>query len=206
MRSKLIHVDCRSKDDKVRISLYQRLPLRISKFVIYPFDSYVGCACVAREKRLFPDGVLVDFFTSVEGWLALLNNSSENRQGNGRSDAFTNVSNLSLYREKIIQWPYGASDLNPSPLANFEVVPKVKPLHRSDDSVDYGEWYGYYFKPKFPLIPGFVPGIIGVFGICWGWFNLRLERHLPASGMAFIGGCILWAFALFSLLPWWARE
>lgn len=50
----------------------------------------------------------------------------------------------------------------------------------------------------------FLIGAVAVVAVLWGWTNLKYERHLPASPIAFLSGCLLWAVALFKFLPWLA--
>lgn len=56
----------------------------------------------------------------------------------------------------------------------------------------------------FPPIKGLIPGIIGLIGIAWGWWNLRHGKYLPLSGVIFLVSVFLWAWSLFWLLPWMA--
>jgi len=80
-------------------------------------------------------------------------------------------------------------------------MPKVLPLEVSDDSVADGEWYSNHFEESFPPLHGLIPGLLGLGGIFWGWWNLRFERRLPLSGIIFLIGCVLWGYACLIILP-----
>jgi len=58
------------------------------------------------------------------------------------------------------------------------------------------------FTESLPPLQGLIPGLIGLIFLVWGWWNLRLERHMPFSGILFAAGCGLWAYACYVLIPW----
>jgi len=94
------------------------------------------------------------------------------------------------------------SDLKPCPLVNFEVMPQVAPLLVSHSSISYSEWDGDALQKRFPPIHGLIPGLLGLWGTAWGWWNMRRERQLPLSGIVFVSGCALWAYSCVVLLPY----
>lgn len=57
-------------------------------------------------------------------------------------------------------------------------------------------------ESRLPPLNGLVPALIGFSMIAWGWLNMNRERLLPWSGIAFLGGCVLWTYAGMVLLPW----
>ena len=91
---------------------------------------------------------------------------------------------------------------DPRTLINYEVGFHILPLKVSYKSISDGEWNSDYLQKRFPIVRGLIPGILGLFGISWGWWNLKLGRRLPISGITFLFGCFLWMYALIVLLPW----
>lgn len=93
---------------------------------------------------------------------------------------------------------------NPCPFVGYKVLSQVLPLKVSNYRVSNGEWDRQNLNEGLHPLKGLIPGLLGLFGIAWGWLNLRFERRLPLSGIVFLIGCLLWGCACFSLLPWLA--
>jgi hypothetical protein len=93
-------------------------------------------------------------------------------------------------------------NLEPCTFVNFEVVMQIPPLKEGDDGVSYREWNRDAFEKRFPPIHGLVPGLFGLIGIGWGWWNVRNSRNLPISGIIFFVGCALWSYGCIVMLPW----
>ncbi len=99
--------------------------------------------------------------------------------------------------------------VDPSPLINAEIPITVAPLTVSDKGVGNGEWNSNNLKDDLSgfqfrfTLKGFIPGLFGLLGIAWGWWNIRRrnEHTLPWSPLAFLLGCILWAYACSVCFP-----
>ena len=81
------------------------------------------------------------------------------------------------------------------------IVPLIVGYPCIPDAANYSD----DLQSKLPPMKGLIPGLIGLMLLSWGWINMRIEKHLPTSGVAFVVGCILWAYAGFIILPWSAR-
>lgn len=121
--------------------------------------------------------------------------------GYGRIGQYLSVHNRKLY----------LSNFYPSTLISGEVMPQVTPLEGRYYSVSNSKGYSDHFKDDlsriqfwFPPLKGLIPGIFGLWGIAWGWWNIRRRNEdvLPYSPIAFAFGCVLWGYACFILLPW----
>jgi hypothetical protein len=98
---------------------------------------------------------------------------------------------------------FGIVNLDPGALLKFEIVPQVPPLAvRYDGISDSGEQADNFQKAlesdTLPPWRAYCFGVLGVFGISWGWRN---DRRVYAR----ILGIILWAWALLIILPWSGR-
>lgn len=119
--------------------------------------------------------------------------------------AFTNIfSNKNHLHIGVKTCGHGGLCFDPRALLNLEVMFQVLPLKESNDGISDGEWNSDQFHDRFPPVQGLIPGLLGLIGIAWGWWNLRYERYLPLSGITFLVGCAFWAAACFILLPWLA--
>ena len=94
---------------------------------------------------------------------------------------------------------------NPRAFLDLKIALQVTPLAISDYRISNSKRYSDDFKNRLgdlPLFTGFIPGAFGLWGIGWGWWNLRHGQCLPASISVFAGGCLLWACACLVVLPW----
>lgn len=96
-------------------------------------------------------------------------------------------------------------DSYPGPLVSFKVMTNVTPLKVSNHGVPYGAWDGDNFQESLPPAHGLIPGLLGLLAIAWGWINMRGNRRLPASGVIFLAGCVLWSYGCLVILPWSAK-
>ena len=93
-------------------------------------------------------------------------------------------------------------DLHPSPFVHHEVVPQVAPLKVCDYGVYNRENISSNFKARFPPIKGLISLFWGAWLLFWGWPNMKIERHLPTSGICFVIGICLIFYGWIVLLPW----
>jgi hypothetical protein len=56
------------------------------------------------------------------------------------------------------------------------------------------------FKRFFPSWNLLLAAFAGIFGISWGWWNLRNERRENLAAVAFVSGILLWGYAYCGLL------
>ena len=121
------------------------------------------------------------------------------------------------YKSRVVEMSSDKFWVHPRPLIDSEVVPQIMPLNYGSDRVYYPSNNSDalqavafqknpfelppYLSSELPSWDGMVSGILGIFGICWGWRN---TKRRPWSSLGFIVGCALWVYACFSLLPWWA--
>ena len=69
---------------------------------------------------------------------------------------------------------------------------------QQSESNEDGEDLGYFF-PSWGWI---ISAVAGIGGVGWGWWNLRDNRTIRWSLLAFIAGCILWMYGFAGLLMW----
>ncbi len=59
-----------------------------------------------------------------------------------------------------------------------------------------------HIKNYFPPWRFVMAALAGIVGVCWGWWNLRNELRENVGTVAFLGGLILWMYAVGGLLLW----
>jgi hypothetical protein len=86
------------------------------------------------------------------------------------------------------------------------------PLMIGDTSIDAGseessasETDQKHFKHYLPPWNLVMAALAGIFGISWGWWNLRMERRENISTVIFFAGFFIWGYAVCGLL-WWSFE
>ena len=120
--------------------------------------------------------------------------------------AFSDINQNTVHCDVLIgcQGRPTICNLYPRALLFIEVVLKITPFETGDNRVGDSEWNSDHFEKRLPALKGLIPGLIGLFAICWGWWNLRWERRLPLSGIVFMVGCLLWGYACLVLLSYCA--
>jgi len=145
----------------------------------------------------------VPFLRLKRRTIIVANNRRSSYYNHPQSWAFPKVSYLHWYsRARYFFAQQATLNFNPGALFNLEVISQIFPLKVGYNGITDGEGESGYLKNRLPPIKGLIPGIIGLLGIAWGWWNLRMERRLPASGIVFVIGIALWGYACTVLLPW----
>ena len=144
---------------------------------------------------------------AVKGrWTSPVNNFDVGIHDGGVNYTLANIYYLnwdSIIRH--LNWPQDFS-FYPCSFIDREVVPKILPLAKGNYCVSYGSSNTQPFEdsprsysPRNQArFYGFIPTVIGLLGLEFGWCNLRSNNPLWFSEVLFVFGVVTFAFGF-----WW---